>query len=180
MARVNPPKQLRRPEVSDPNLAKYLDDLNYIIFQLWRRTGAGSDLIEDGKFDGLFSRSTQDLTIDEIQGLLPFEKQVEQQPYYELPNVKEEESLITLNDAGATLTGDHYVVVNNTIVVIVQLTPDPDEGQECVIKRYGTATVTIDGNGKSIDDLATKQLLNQYDSVRVKYFSGVSQWMIIG
>jgi len=180
MARVNPPKQLRRPNVDDPQLGKYLDDLNYILFQLWQRTGAGSDIIDDGKFQGLFSRSTQDLAIDETQSLLPFEKQAEQQPYYELPNTKEEESLIVSGDTDLDLTGDHYVVVDNTISVLINLTPDPDEGQECVIKRYGSATVTVNGSGKSIDDLATKQLLNQYDSVRVKYFSGVSQWMIIG
>lgn len=180
MARVNPPKQLRRPKVQDDQLGKYLDDLNYIVFQLWQRTGAGSDVIDDGKFNGLFSRSTQDLSVDENQSLLPFDKHQEQQPYYELPNITEEESLIVSGDVDLNLTGDHYVVVNNIVAVMVNLTADPDEGQECVIKRYGTATVTVNGNGKSIDDLGTQQLLNQYDSIRVKYFSGVSQWMIIG
>jgi len=46
--RVNPPKQLVLPQkiAQDPELKKAFDDLTFIVFQLWQRTGAGDDLID--------------------------------------------------------------------------------------------------------------------------------------
>jgi len=48
MAAVNPPPNLRLPRdfVSDKDKRDYFQQLEFIIFQLWTRTGGGSDKIE--------------------------------------------------------------------------------------------------------------------------------------
>tara|TARA_R100000541_G_scaffold12840_1_gene21370 strand:- start:8952 stop:9611 length:660 start_codon:yes stop_codon:yes gene_type:complete len=57
MARVNPPRQLKLPKsVNDnPDLKKAFDDLNFIVFQLWQRTGAGDDFVKNNQIDELYS-----------------------------------------------------------------------------------------------------------------------------
>jgi len=49
--RVNPPKQLVLPPkiAQDPELKKAFDDRDFILFQLWQRTGAGDDLIDSNQ-----------------------------------------------------------------------------------------------------------------------------------
>ena len=46
--RVNPPKQLVLPQkiAQDPELKKAFDDRDFILFQLWKRTGAGDDIVD--------------------------------------------------------------------------------------------------------------------------------------
>lgn len=45
--RVNPPEHLRVPDIKEVGLFRFLSDLKYIVFQLWKRTGAGEDLIDE-------------------------------------------------------------------------------------------------------------------------------------
>lgn len=47
--RVNPPRQLQLPPevASNPQLKRAFDDRDFILFQLWKRSGAGNDDIED-------------------------------------------------------------------------------------------------------------------------------------
>lgn len=47
--RVNPPEQLRLPSIKDVGLLSFLSDLKFIVFQLWKRTGAGNDTIDDNQ-----------------------------------------------------------------------------------------------------------------------------------
>lgn len=47
--RVNPPEQLEAPVIEDRGLLKFLVDLKFIVFQLWKRTGAGSDWIGENQ-----------------------------------------------------------------------------------------------------------------------------------
>lgn len=45
--KVNPPPQLRMPEVFDgnPDIREYFEQQNRILFQLWNRTGGTSDAV---------------------------------------------------------------------------------------------------------------------------------------
>jgi len=45
--RVNPPEQAALPNVKEAGLFGFLKELRYIVFQLWKRTGAGRDYIDD-------------------------------------------------------------------------------------------------------------------------------------
>ncbi len=51
MNRVNPPEQLKLPSIKEVGLLKFLSDLKFIVFQLWKRTGAGADWIDDNQND---------------------------------------------------------------------------------------------------------------------------------
>lgn len=53
MNKVNPPAALRMPNdiMENPELKKYFDQLNTILFQMWVRSGGGADFIEDLKQD---------------------------------------------------------------------------------------------------------------------------------
>lgn len=46
MSKVNPPPHLRTPEkiFDDPELREYFKELEFIIFQLWKRTGGQGGL----------------------------------------------------------------------------------------------------------------------------------------
>jgi len=49
--RVNPPKTLRLPPTVSKNseLKKSFDDRDYILFQLWKRSGAGDDYVDSNQ-----------------------------------------------------------------------------------------------------------------------------------
>lgn len=58
MANVNPPANLRTPRQfdNDPEALKYFRDLEFIMFQMWKRTGGGEDMIAESS---QFSTSNQ-------------------------------------------------------------------------------------------------------------------------
>ncbi len=49
--RVNPPTQLVLPQkiAENPELKKAFDDRDFILFQLWKRTGAGDDVVDSNQ-----------------------------------------------------------------------------------------------------------------------------------
>lgn len=51
MNRVNPPEQLKVPPIKDSGLFGFLNNLKFIVFQLWKRTGAGDDLVDQAITD---------------------------------------------------------------------------------------------------------------------------------
>lgn len=51
MNRVNPPEQLQVPPLKDRGLFGFLNNLKFIVFQLWKRTGAGDDLVDQAITD---------------------------------------------------------------------------------------------------------------------------------
>jgi len=50
MSRVNPPPHIQIPKkfFDDPATRPYFQQIEFIIFQLWQRTGGGEDLVADG------------------------------------------------------------------------------------------------------------------------------------
>jgi len=49
MAEVNPaPIRLPKKLINDPEVSKYFQDLNFMVFQLLQRTGGGIDIIGEG------------------------------------------------------------------------------------------------------------------------------------
>ena len=49
MAKVNPPSYIKLPEKlrADKEAAEYFDQLQFVVYQLWLRTGGQEDLIAD-------------------------------------------------------------------------------------------------------------------------------------
>lgn len=85
MARVDPPPQVVPGKFrADPELAPYFTYLNRVVFDLWKRTGGGGDLIEGGAqltadqefsgantFSGSFELDGITIVIDGVQVLGP-------------------------------------------------------------------------------------------------------------
>ena len=59
--RVNPPEQAVLPDVKEAGLFGFLKELRFIVFQLWKRTGAGDDLINSNIADLNFSANLSDI-----------------------------------------------------------------------------------------------------------------------
>lgn len=59
--RVNPPKQLvLPPEIAEnPELKKAFDDRDFILFQLWKRVGAGDDIVDSSQEQVITSLGAQ-------------------------------------------------------------------------------------------------------------------------
>jgi len=51
MNRVNPPEQLKLPSIKEVGLLRFLGELKFIVFQLWKRTGGGDDWIDSNQSD---------------------------------------------------------------------------------------------------------------------------------
>ena len=60
--KVNPPRQLKLPEsvAANPDLKKAFDDLNFIVHQLYERTGKGIDYVADNQIKKLYPSKTAD------------------------------------------------------------------------------------------------------------------------
>lgn len=74
MARVNPPKQLvLPPEVANnKQLKKAFDDLTYIVFQLYQRTGGDTDLIDESNTESVGYNSFLQAIQKQVDGLPVF------------------------------------------------------------------------------------------------------------
>ena len=61
MNRVNPPEQLRLPDIKEVGLIRFLHDLKFIVFQLWKRTGAGADIVDENQTNEAFNHTLSKL-----------------------------------------------------------------------------------------------------------------------
>lgn len=77
-----------------------------------------------------------------------------------------------------TTSGNQVIVVTGAVTITLNATPD--DGETVKIKRATTAgTVTVDGNGKNIDDAATYSILENYEGIQVIYSVLDDQWFIV-
>ena len=78
--------------------------------------------------------------------------------------------------ANHTTAGDEIVIVTSNITVF--LNPEPAELERVIIKRNtASGTVTVEGNGHTIDGAATYMQVINYESVTVIYID--TEWVII-
>ena len=91
-------------------------------------------------------------------------------------------TVVTITAATATLADtERFAVVAGVGLVTVSLPPSPAVGQEHTVKdQQGVAAIsgiTVAGNGNLIDGLASKSLVNNYESMGVLW-DGI-QWSIV-
>ena len=192
MARVNPPRQLKLPKsVNDnPDLKKAFDDLNFIVFQLWQRTGAGDDFIQKERLQKLYkSVSEQDineLNID-LKSIYAQQQEADQNISYKTVieeqhnNINlthsEDEQVTLLVDTDLTTSQSMTLVCNNTGVIDITLNDTPDENETVTVKRVSTGLVNI-LSSKSIDSLGAQQLTTIYDSITMQFIAELNEWII--
>jgi hypothetical protein len=157
MALVNPPPQFRRPKKinADKELRPYFEKLEWLLFQLWTRTGGADDSVDetvnsqvdtDGLF-GLFSRIS-DL---EFRNVIP--------------------------------TAIDYTTIGSDIVictdaVTITLNDEPDDQELATVKR-AAGQIIINGNGKLIDGNTTLRINVKYTSLDIIYTVETDSWHVI-
>ena len=173
MALVNVPPQQVPQEVLDenPNLAKYLIDLNHYNWQMWKRTGGGNDAIEgitsSESFENSFSSgSLQEQICDLMQteDLIPIQKEWSCRK-------------ATQN----TVITDHEIVeANNGITVTVD--PSPGHDDEIIVANGDGSQIKINFNGQKVNHTRLDDRIvtsNRGTSLRFKFFSEGPYWRII-
>lgn len=157
--RVNPPKQLTLPDKisNDIELKKSFDDRDYILFQIWKRIGAGSDFIDNSlsglnEFDDLITESAKDqLLFDVVNTAVDY-----------------------------TTIGDQAVIC--TAALTVTLNDEPDD-QERVKVIIANGDVTLNGNGKLINKETDQTVLFKnlvtLATLDIIYIIELDEWFII-
>ena len=192
MARVNPPRQLKLPKsVNDnPDLKKAFDDLNFIVFQLWQRTGAGDDFIQKERLEKLYSsiskQDVNELNLDlksiytqqeEIEQNISYKTVIEEQHNNINLTHSEDEQVTLLTDTALTTTQSMTIVCNNTGAINITINDTPDENETVTIKRVSTGLVNI-LSSKNIDGLGSQQLTAIYDSLTIQFIAQLNEWII--
>lgn len=192
MARVNPPRQLKLPKsVNDnPDLKKAFDDLNFIVFQLWQRTGAGDDFIQKERLEKLYSsiskQDVNELNLDlksiytqqeEIEQKISYKTVIEEQHNNINLTHSEDEQVTLLTNVDLTTTQSMTLACNNAGAINITINDTPDENETVTIKRVGTGLVNITSS-KSIDGLGSQQLTAIYDSLTIQFIAQLNEWII--
>lgn len=153
--RVNPPKQVELPpEVNNnPQLKKAFDDVYFILFQMWKRTGAGDDFISN---------------------LQDEQQQFESTPKVDVSDEIKDDVVVTSNDY--LTIGDQTIICTAKLTVTLNATPDD---RELVKVHANNGRVDIKGNGKKInkeDDAIIRRNFTTWD---ILYIVEIDEWVII-
>lgn len=84
--------------------------------------------------------------------------------------------VVTVKTANFTTTGPGRILCDGAITITLNDTPE--DGEAVYIKRLNLV-VTIDGNGKTIDDAATQTIDVLYDTYLVIYSAYMGAWYIM-
>ena len=188
--RANPPLQLKLPPsiASNTDLKKAFDDLTRVVDQLWRRTGAGDDYIQNEKLKQLFSfamgspqkqdptrlsstKKTENLS---LQNLITKQNNIQLQVN---KAVGYTEKLI-ITDVNFTTTESMTIICdNNSVDINITLNPTPDDNEIVFVKKIGSENINVISS-KLIDGQASRNINIQYESLMIRYIGKLNQWLI--
>ena len=201
--RVNPPLQLKLPQsiANDRDLKKAFDDLTRVVDQLWRRTGAGEDYIQNARLQKLYNYSVSDkqdqqqvninnnITKTEsvnIQTKLTKQSTVNlinnQQKTNNIQlNVKKSEDYtekLVITNEDFTTTESMTVICNNDLTDInINLNSTPEDNEIVFIKKIGSKNVSVNST-KTIDGLTTQLINVLNESLMMRYIGKLDKWLI--
>lgn len=149
MVDVSPPPQEDIPAkfAFDPDVNQFFIYIQRALFDLWQRTGGGDD----------FLSVLQDLAFS--NGI-----ELDEDLFTEEPRRKQS-YIVTANH---TTVGDEYVEAGAELTVF--LNPAPTDDETVDVKMSTINRVTVDGNGKTIND-ETTILMNRQEQVRKIVYS---------
>jgi len=153
--RVNPPKQLVLPDkiASDPDLKKAFDDRDFILFQLWKRTGAGADFIDDSK-----------------SSLTEFETG------FEPDAVEQVKDDVVVTSVDYTTIGNQTIVCDDQITISLNAEP---EDRELVKVHTRNGRVDIIPIGKKINKEDDAIIRRDFTTWNILYVIELDEWVII-
>jgi hypothetical protein len=195
MANVDPyvvpiPRQITDPITGAPSdeFLAWLRYDNRWKHDIWVRTGAGDDSVDETQLGELYDPGIQTSNADEL--ISELEVNAEMIAVNELAERVEElendpgEGLLVkylepftvgTGDTAYTTAGDQFITCLNTAAAIITLNATPDDGEECVIWR-GDGAVTVSG---SINGSSSIVLASQYDAPHLKYSAAAGVWCLI-
>lgn len=151
--KVNPPPQLRIPNkfFNDPDLRNFFEQQQIILFQIWNRTGGGTDAIDAAEQELTSTGSRVARNAAKINALEKIGFDIE---------------IIT---ADFTTSRNQVIICNNTSLITVTLDPNALEEDDIHIKRAG-GPVNVSG---SVDGKSLTRIDVKYYSIHI-VFNGVS------
>lgn len=141
--------------MNDPEISKDVQDLYWFLFQLWQRTGAGTDLVEEA-----LESSGSFITSAATQGLGVFEL---------LSPVR--------------VISNNYVTIGNEILflsknVTITLNATPSDGERVYVKASDREH-DVSGNGKKIDGHTSISYKTPYIGHWFVYSVELDAWRVI-
>ena len=188
--RANPPLQLKLPQsvASNTDLKKAFDDLTRVVDQLWRRTGAGDDYIQNEKLKQLFSfamdspqkqdptrlsstRKTENLF---LQNLITKQNNVQ----LHISKAVDYTEKLIITDVNFTTTESMTIICdNNSVDINITLNPKPDDNEIVFVKKIGSENINVISS-KLIDGQASRNINIKYESLMIRYIGKLNQWLI--
>ena len=160
MNKVNPPTQLVLPRKiqEDKELKKALDDRDYILFQLWQRTGAGADLV--------YGNSTIGYEFDELASII--------------------KSFLPKEDDVKVTSIDYTTIGNQTVICIaastIYLNAEPKDRERAKVV-ITNGDVTVNGNGKLLNKKTTQTVIFRNlittATLDIIYVLDTDEWFIV-
>lgn len=156
MARVNPPPHIKIPKslTTNKDLISVIDQLNFNLFQLWKRTGGADDYVNEA-----------------LTGLYEFDDLIK------LNNLDSLKSDVVVTSDNYETIGDQIIIcsgINQTIT----LNPSPDD-QELARIHSIEGRVNISGGGKNIMGHADAIIRRKYTTWDIMYILESDEWIII-
>lgn len=93
-----------------------------------------------------------------------------------------------VSEAPLTITADYTttgrvalerLVCANSTAITIKLDDGPSDGDEVIVNRNGVGTITVDGNGNTINGESTLTVTSRYDSYRLSYNAIAGEWVIV-
>lgn len=150
--RVNPPEQLQLPQIRDVGLLEFLKQLKFIVFQLWKRTGAGADSIDDLIKEQARLRSNVNANTAS------------------LGSIETRSFEVVKTSADFTTEPFQIIICSNTDAISITLDDNPQEDDEVHIKRKN-GEVNVIGQ---IDGFTNKRINIKNYSMHLVYDG--SEW----
>lgn len=158
MAKVNqaPFNAIPQEWAFDPDIGPFIRELMTQIWQLRARTGGYTDVIETT----VTSTSDNSGQFALVQDLVGAARDV------------------SVQSTVYTTANSEIVICNNAAAITVTLNASPDDEELVSIKRTD-GTVTIAGNGKTIDGKTAQRINVKYASLDLLYTVETDSWSII-
>lgn len=111
-----------------------------------------------------------------------FKKDLEVDQFFNkiLGNMYEMYSLFTksyvFTEVNTDITTNGFIDILALDTLTVTLNDNPADNEEVNIKLMTASTITIDGNGKDIDGLASFTMSTQYEKKKIIYIKSQDKW----
>ena len=162
---VNPPiNVLRSTQFDSPAYKRALED---ILFQMWTRTGGGSDTINNISIQEQFAWdvSSSDERTDK-ESLNTFFNMLVESPEYNAVSTS------------TNYTANAFDFVNAKSGSAIKLLEYPNENDVVIIRNGDGTNISFSGNGKNINGESAGKITRQGTTLVIQYFIDENEWFV--